>query len=262
MRLTFLGTGTSHGVPAIGCNCAVCRSADPRNQRDRSSLYVEAASGEAVVVDTTPEFRRQCIRHNVRRADAVLLTHAHADHMMGLDDLRRFNELQGAPVPVYGSAESLAVVRRAFAYAFEAEPAGPTRPALDLHRFPEEPIPIGSLRITPLPCRHGPFDIHGFLFEDDGHRTAYFPDCNHLPVATRQALHDLDVMILDGLRHEPHPTHFSLGESVEMLQQIGARRSFITHICHALDHETTQRELPRGIEVPWDGLVLDLSGAT
>ncbi len=128
----------------------------------------------------------------------------------------------------------------------------------ELHRFPEDPIRIGSLRITPLPCRHGPFDIHGFLFEADGRRAAYFPDCNHLPPATLEALRDLDVMILDGLRPEPHPTHYSLDESVAMLQQIGARRSFITHICHALEHETTQRELPPGIEVPWDGLVLDL----
>ena len=258
MRLTLLGTGTSHGVPAIGCDCLVCRSTDPRNQRDRSSLFVQASTGEAVVVDTTPEFRRQCLRCDVRRVDAVLLTHPHADHIMGLDDLRRFNELQNGPVPVYGSPETLAIVRRAFAYAFENQPVGPTRPLIELRPFPAGPICLGSLRITPLPCRHGPFNIHGFLFESERRRAAYFPDCNHLPPATLQQLAALDVMILDGLRHEPHPTHFSLSESVTMLQRIGARRSFITHISHALDHETTQRSLPAGIEVPWDGLVVDL----
>ncbi|MCX7819206.1 MAG: MBL fold metallo-hydrolase [Kiritimatiellae bacterium] len=258
MRVTFLGTGTSHGVPAIGCDCTVCRSPDPRNQRDRSSLYVQAISGDAVVVDATPEFRRQCLRCDVRRVDAVLLTHAHADHIMGLDDLRRFNELQGGPVPIFGAEATLAVVRRAFAYAFEREPIGPTRPALTLCPFPDGIIQIGPLHITPLPCRHGPFEIHGFLFESGGRRAAYFPDCNQLPDSTLARLSDLDLMILDGLRDEPHPTHFTLSESVEMLRRIGARRSFITHICHALEHETTCRRLPPGIEVPWDGLSLQL----
>lgn len=258
MRLTFLGTGTSHGVPAIGCDCDVCRSPNPHNQRDRSSLYVQTAAGEAVIVDATPEFRRQCLRSGVRRIDAVLLTHAHADHIMGLDDLRRFNELQGGPVPVYGSEATLAVVRRAFAYAFECEPAGPTRPEMNLCRFPPCAIWIGTLRITPLPCRHGPFHIHGFLFEADRQRAAYFPDCNHLPPSTLNELRSLDVMILDGLRHEPHPTHFSLAESVEMLRIIGARRSFITHLCHKLDHDATQRELSPDIKVPWDGLTVDV----
>lgn len=259
MRLTFLGTGTSHGVPAIGCECAVCRSDDPRNRRMRSSLYVCGTDGSAILVDITPEFRLQALAVGLRRVDAVLLTHAHADHIMGMDDLRRINELQNGPVPVYGSDETLAVVRRTFAYVFDPGPPGPTCPRLDLRPFNAAPLQFGPLRATALPCRHGPFEIHGFLFEEAGARAAYFPDCNHLPEATLERLGDLDVMILDGLRPQPHPTHFSLSESIAALRRIGARHSFITHICHLLDHEPTARAMPAGIGVPWDGLTLDIA---
>ena len=260
MRLTFLGTGTSHGVPAIGCDCAVCRSENPRNRRTRSSLYVQSDTGAAVLVDVTPEFRIQAIATGLRRVDAVVLTHAHADHIMGIDDLRRINEIQNGPVPIHGAPDTLAVVRRAFAYAFDPGPPGPTCPALELCPWDRDghAVEVGDLRVVPLPCQHGPFSIHGFLFEEGPRRAAYFPDCNGLPDATLRELHDLDVMILDGLRPQPHPTHFSLSESLEMLARIGARRSFITHICHLLEHEATQAAVPEGVFVPWDGLVVEL----
>lgn len=257
MNLTFLGTGTSHGVPAIGCDCEVCRSPDPRNKRMRSSVYVR--SGEAaVLVDCTPEFRLQAIAHGVRRVDGVVLTHAHADHIMGIDDLRRINELQNGPVTLHGSPDSLNVVRRTFAYAFEPGLPGPTCPALNLSPM-EGPLTFGHLKVTPLPCDHGLFKIHGFLFEEKGsdRAIAYFPDCNGLPDVTLDRLRGIEVMILDGLRPHRHPTHFSLPETLEKFRIIGARRSYITHLCHLLEHRATQAAMPPGVFVPWDGLTIE-----
>lgn len=258
MRLTFLGTGTSHGVPAIGCDCDVCRSADPRNKRMRSSVYV-CAGGTAVLVDVTPEFRLQAIANDVRRVDGVVLTHAHADHIMGIDDLRRINELQGGPVTIHGSPDTLRVVRRTFAYAFEPGLPGPTCPALELSPM-SGPLDFGPLRVTPLPCHHGLFRIHGFRFEEQGRpgRIAYFPDCNAIPEPSLEALRGIDVMILDGLRPQPHPTHFSLPETLEMFRKIGAGRSYITHLCHRLEHHATQAAMPPGVFVPWDGLTIEV----
>lgn len=256
IRLTFLGTGTSHGVPMIGCDCPVCRSPDPRNRRMRSSVIVRSDEGGAILADVSPEFRFQALANDIRRVDAVVLTHSHADHIMGMDDLRRINELQNGAVPIHGDEGVLRDIRRTFAYAFESGPPGPTRPSFDLRPFTGAPIEAPGLTATPLPCRHGPFAIHGFLFEGGGRKIGYFPDCNGLPEATQARLRGIDVMILDGLRPQGHPTHFSLSESVAMLQSIGARRSFITHLCHRLDHDETQRALPPGIEVPWDGLTV------
>ena len=258
MILTFLGTGTSHGIPAIGCECAVCRSPDPRNRRTRSSARVCGADGTALQVDIGPEFRVQAIAAGLRRIDAVVLTHAHADHIMGMDDLRRINEIRQGPVPVYGSDDSVRIVRRTFAYAFEPGPPGPTCPAIDLRPFPGGPLRFGGLSVTPLPCRHGPFDIHGFLFEEGSRSIGYFPDCNRIPDATLERVRGIDVMVIDGLRPQPHPTHFSLPESLAALKAIGAKRSYITHLCHLLEHETTQRGLPAGVFVPWDGLEVEV----
>ncbi len=259
MQVTFLGTGTSHGVPVIGCDCDVCRSPDPRNRRTRSSLYVQSADGNAALFDVGPEFRIQALSANLRRVDAVFLTHGHADHILGIDDLRRINELQGGAVPVWGSAESLAAVRRSFAYVFDPGPPGPTCPRIELFEFDSgRPIRVGGLSVTPLPCRHGSLDIHGFLVEADGGRVGYFPDCNGLPIATIERLRGIDLLILDGLRPEPHPTHFSLSESLAAMAVVGARRAYITHICHRLEHEATRRILPEGVGIPWDGLRIEV----
>ena len=255
MKLTFLGTGTSHGVPTIGCDCAVCHSADPRDRRLRSSLYVEAG-GAAVLVDASPDLRQQALRFGVRRVDAVCVTHAHADHIFGMDDLRRFNEMQGQAIPIHGEPATLAVLRRTFAYAFEPGIPGTPRPQLELREL-DGPLSIGGLRVTPLPVWHGPWRICGFRFGADGRSFGYVPDCSRMDDETVACAAGLDVMILDGLRPQPHPTHLTLAESLALLGRIGARDSYITHLCHLLGHAATEARMPPGFHVPHDGLTLE-----
>lgn len=256
MRLTFLGTGTSFGVPLIGCTCPVCTSPDPRNRRTRSGLWITAA-GQSLLADLPPDFRAQALRERIGRVDAVFLTHGHADHLFGLDDLRRYNELQRAPIPVHAAPDTLAIVRRAFAYAFEPAPPGLTRPRLDLRTLDTAPVDAGGVTVTPLRVRHGADWILGFRFDADGRSAAYVPDCNELPEATLAQVRGVDCMILDALRHEPHPTHFSVSESVACLRRIGARRSYLTHLCHRLDHAATEADLPPDIRVACDGLTVE-----
>lgn len=256
MKATFLGTGTSHGVPMIGCRCPVCTSSDPRNVRRRSSLYLESA-GTGLIFDTTPEFREQCIRFGVGRVDAVFITHAHADHIFGFDDVRRFCHLQQTYIPVYGSPDCIAVMRRKFDYvdkpshSFGGVPRVQFTPA-------GAPVETGPFRVTPLPVRHGREMIYGFLAEADGARLAYIPDCSGIPDSTLQLMENMTVVILDGLRPEPHSTHFSTAQSVEMLRRIGAPFSFVTHLTHSWDHAALQDWLPDGFYAPWDGLCMEV----
>jgi phosphoribosyl 1,2-cyclic phosphate phosphodiesterase len=241
MKATFLGTGTSVGIPVIGCDCPVCVSDDPRNRRARTSLYVEAG-GQYLLVDTAPDFREQALRFKLPRVDAVLFTHAHADHIFGFDDIRRFNTLQNAVIPAYGSPDTIANLNRVFHYIRQEHVAGVFRPQIE------------AVRVTPLPVEHGPDPTFGYRFDCAGRSLAYVPDCKRMPAETLRLVRGVDVMILDALRHREHVTHLTVAESVELLQRIGARRSFIDHLCHDLDHEATQRQLPSGIEVPYDGL--------
>lgn len=252
MQFTFLGTGTSHGIPTIGCTCAVCTSSNTRNKRRRSSLYVIAA-GQHLVIDTPPDFRDQVLSFGVERVDAVFLTHTHADHIFGFDDVRRFSALQDQHIPVYGSAETLRLMRRKFDYV---EKPGYSFESVPRVRFTEQtgPVQIGEVRVTPLPVSHGTEIIYGFRIDGDGKRLGYIPDCNRIPDDTRALLTDMDAMILDGLRPEPHPTHFTIEECVEELKRIGAKRSFITHLTHNSDHEALQNRLGNTVTVPWDGL--------
>jgi len=251
-RFTFLGTGTSQGVPIIGCDCPVCRSDDPRNRRLRSSLLVEDDDFR-LLVDITPDFRTQALRAGFRRLDAIVITHPHVDHLFGLDDIRAFNDLQGEPIPLWGSAWTLEVIRDAFGYIFRDGPAGTTRPRL----APREiagPWTLGPFQVTPLPVRHGPAEIYGFgIAARNGARLVYIPDCNEIPEATFAQIGRPEVMILDALRPAPHPTHFSLPQSLDALRRIAAPRSFITHLTHRLEHAATQAALPPGIFVPYDG---------
>lgn len=256
MKITFLGTGTSIGVPAIGCACAVCRSPDPRNKRRRSSLYVLAA-GLHLVIDTPPDFREQALTFKVPRVDAILLTHSHADHIFGFDDVRRFNEVQQQVIPVYGSEATIADMNRFFPYVHQQPVAGLAYPRVDF-RVVSGPFKIGAVNIEPLTVDHAGIPTFGFRLEAEGRGAGYFPDCHELDEAVAARLRGLEVMILDALRRRPHPTHFSLAESVAELARLGARQSFITHIGHDLDHARTQAEVPPGVTVPYDGLTVEL----
>ena len=260
MRITFLGTGTSHGVPMIGCDCATCRSTDPRDRRLRPSIYVEAdtdPAGTKVLVDAGPDLRAQALRENIRRVDAILFTHSHADHILGLDDVRRFNALMKRPMPCYGDTGALDDVRQTFHYVFNpATPKGGGLPALQLTRV-DGPFRVGSLDVQPIPLWHGDRPILGFRFG----RAAYLTDCNRLADEAWPLLTDLDVVVIDALREQPHPTHFSLSEAIEAARRIGARQTFFTHMCHHLGHEATCARLPPGMSLAYDGLVLEMPNA-
>jgi len=256
MKFTFLGTGTSSGVPTIGCACTVCRSNDPYNKRRRASLYVQAA-GQHIIIDTPPDFRDQVLTFGVRRVDAVLITHAHADHVFGFDDIRRFNEVQDAVIPVYGAPATMEVMNQLFPYVHQVARPGLSYPRVDFQAV-AAPFAVGLVRIEPLPVEHAGIETYGYRLEADGQTLGYVPDCHQLSAAVAQRLSGLDCLILDGLRRKPHPTHFTLDQSVAELKRLGARRAFITHMTHDLDHETTAQTLPSGIEIPYDGLIVEV----
>ncbi len=254
MDLTFLGTGTSYGVPVIGCDCPVCTSTDPRNTRRRSALYVKA-EGVGVVIDTPPDFRDQALRFGVDRVDAVLLTHAHADHIHGFDDLRRFCRMQDMTIPVYGAPATLEHMRQRFYYVREEPNDRETVPSIRYVPM-HDPDTIGPFRVTPIPAWHGEFEVYGYLIEHATGRIGYVPDCSELPAGARRTLAGVDVMILDATRKKPHPTHYSTGQSIEVMREIGADRSYLAHLGHDYDHEESQKTLPPGFHLPYDGLRL------
>lgn len=252
MRITFLGTGTSHGVPMIGCDCPTCRSTDPRDNRLRPSIYVETA-GAKVLVDAGPDLRAQSLARSVRRVDAIVFTHGHADHILGMDDVRRFNALRGGHMPCYGDPQTLDDIRTMFAYVFDPRtPKGGGLPQLDLIEIAGA-FRVGDLDVQPVPIFHGQRPILGFRFG----RFAYLTDCSRIPEETWPLLADLDVVVLDALRDRPHPTHFTLAEAVEAAHRINARRTLFTHMCHDLAHEPTCARLPARMSLAYDGLVVE-----
>jgi phosphoribosyl 1,2-cyclic phosphate phosphodiesterase len=241
----------------IGCDCGVCRSTDPRDNRTRPSILLECADGLRILIDTTPDLRAQALRHDVRRVDAILFTHAHADHVMGLDEVRRFNMLARAPMPVYGDDPTLAALRRTFAYVFEADaPKGGGVPDLRLWSI-GGPFCVGRQEVVPVPLRHGPWRILGFRFGS----FAYLTDTNGVPEESIALLEGLDSLVLDALRHRPHPTHFTLAQATTVARRIGARRTWFTHIAHDLPHEDTCAALPPGMALAHDGLTLEIEDA-
>lgn len=254
-RATFLGTGTSHGVPMIGCRCATCTSDDPRDKRLRPSLLIEIESGPALLVDTGPDLRTQALAHDVRRVDAVLFTHPHADHLLGLDEIRRYNAIQRATVPCYADPDTITEVRRVFAYAFDPRQAGGGVPQLELVPV-TEPFDVAGTRVTPVPVLHGRLPIHGYRVGD----FAYVTDCSEIPAASWSLLEGLDVLVLDALRYRPHPTHFNVAQALEVVARVRPRRALFTHIAHDLRHAEASAALPSGVELAYDGLVVPVTG--
>ena len=251
LRVTMLGSGTSTGVPVIGCTCAVCTSADPRNRRTRPGLRLEW-DDRVVLIDTPIDFREQALRFSIARVDAVLFTHPHADHIFGLDDLRIFNFRQRSAVPCYGSAATLTALRRVFAYAFEDGQEGGGKPQLELREV-REPFDLLGRAVTPVPVWHGELEVFGYRLG----RFAYVTDVSRIPEPSFDALAGVETLILGALRYRPHPTHFNIAEATAAAARIGARRTILTHLAHDVDHAHPAQPLAPGVEFGYDGLVLD-----
>lgn len=252
MRVTFLGTGTSHGVPMIGCACPVCMSSDPRNNRYRCSVYIEI-DGLKLLIDTPPELRLQLLREGIATADAILFTHAHADHVFGLDDCRRFNDINGRGLPVYGSRETMATLRRTFEYVFVPTQIGGGKPQLDLIEV-DGRFSIGGVDVTVVPVLHGKLPVCGYKIGG----FAYVTDCSAIPDESAELLTGLDTLVLGVLRPEPHETHFSLSEGMAVVEQFKPRRAYFTHISHRMEHGHINSILPPGVELAYDGLRIEV----
>ena len=254
-RVTFLGTGTSSGVPMIGCTCDVCRSTDPRDTRLRPSIYVHVPDHASILIDTTPDFRQQALTAGITRVDAVLFTHSHADHILGLDDIRRFNWIQGGPVPCYATPATWQDISRTFHYAFDGVPRmGGGIPKIDRREI-AGPFTVGRVRVVPLPLWHGDVPILGYRFGS----FAYLTDCNRLDDSAWPLVEGVETLVIDALRDKPHTTHFTVAEALDVIARIRPARAYMTHMSHDLGHAATSARLPAGVELAYDGLVLDVS---
>jgi phosphoribosyl 1,2-cyclic phosphate phosphodiesterase len=245
-----LGCGTSSGVPMVGCTCAVCLSDDPRDARLRPSILLEVEDGRRLLIDTTPDLRQQALRHRFSEIDAVLYTHAHADHILGLDELRRFNLERGGPVPCYATTETWATIHQTFSYAFDGMPRlGGGVPRIAQHMI-DGPFTVAGLHVVPIALLHGRLPVLGFRFGD----FAYLTDCNVILDASWPLLTGLDTLILDALRDRQHTTHFTVDEAVAAAARIGARQTFFTHMTHDLGYAETCARLPGGMTLAYDRL--------
>jgi phosphoribosyl 1,2-cyclic phosphate phosphodiesterase len=266
LKITLLGTGTSHGVPMIGCDCAVCRSTDPRDRRTRPSILIEvrpdaraappppfAAAVRNILVDTSTDLRAQALGYDIRRVDAILFTHSHADHVMGLDEVRRYNAMQQAAIPCYGDAQTVADLKRTFQYVFDpaARPGGGT-PHLTLFQI-AGPFLLGGVEIVPVPLLHGRRSILGYRLGT----FAYLTDCSAIPDESWPLLTGVRTLVIDALRDRPHPTHFTVAEALDAAARLAPERTYFTHICHELAHAATCARLPAGVELAYDGLVIE-----
>ncbi|EMR03208.1 MBL fold metallo-hydrolase [Cesiribacter andamanensis] len=253
MKITFLGTGTSQGVPVIGCTCAVCQSLDFRDKRLRTSVYVEV-DGQHLVFDTGPDFRQQMLRERISRLDAVIFTHEHKDHTAGLDDVRAFNFRQKKEMPLYGHARVLAQLQREFAYAF-GEMKYPGAPLLALHEISNTPFSIGGVELQPIEVFHYKLPVFGFRIGD----FTYITDTNAIPETEKEKIRGSKVLVLDALQQQPHISHFTLQEAIAVAQELQAEQTYLIHISHRMGlHQDVSRQLPPGIALAWDGLKLVL----
>lgn len=253
MRVTFLGTGTSQGVPVIGCTCEVCSSLDFRDKRLRTALHLQI-QGQSWVVDTGPDFRQQMLREHIQRLDAVIFTHAHRDHTAGLDDVRAYNFLQQMDMPIYGTQPTLDQLRVEYAYAFEKNaPLG--LPRLDLREIDDKPFTIAGIEIIPLPVMHLRMPVFGYRFGN----FSYITDANFIPDETLERLKGTEILVLNALQHEPHVSHFNLVQALDKAKEINARKTYLLHMSHRLGlHAAIEKNLPDNVSLAYDGLQLDL----
>ncbi len=253
LKIRVLGSGTSSGVPTIGCSCEVCRSTDPRDTRLRPSILVRHFDSN-IIIDTTPDFRAQVLRAGTQHLDAIVYTHAHADHIFGLDDVRPFNYRQKGRIPIYVSRPAFATIERVFQYVFDNQERSTNVPKLDVHLIDENPFDVLGLEFQPIPLIHGKDTIFGYRFGD----VAYLTDHNEIPASSLDRLRGLEVLFLDALRHRPHPTHSTVERSIETARLLQPKRTYFTHMCHDVSHAATEATLPPGIFLAWDGLEIDV----
>ncbi len=251
MKITVLGSGTSHGVPMIGCGCMVCTSTDPRDARTRPSITVEYPEG-TILVDTGPELRLQAVARNIMHVDAVLYTHTHADHVHGVDDLRAFNMRQGASIPLYGSKASMEDIEARFGYIFHPTWKGGGLPLLELHPV-DGPFTLLGHTITPVEILHGYLPVFGYRFA----AMAYVTDCSSIAPESMAKLKNLDVLIVDALRFREHPTHFNIPQALDVIATLKPRRAYLTHLTHDVLHARDNPNLPDGVEFAYDGLTIE-----
>jgi phosphoribosyl 1,2-cyclic phosphate phosphodiesterase len=254
MRVIFLGTATSYGVPQVGCRCATCTSNSPKNMRTRASAYLESDQGVRLLLDSGPDIRLQALREGITRVDAVLFTHYHADHTGGIDDLKPFNTTLGGVLPCYGDADTEASLRQRFAYAFEGTPWIGLIPHISFKVVDSKPFYVSGIGVQPIPLRHGRIRSKGYRLG----RFAYLTDTSGIPASSRALLGDLDTLVIDSLRWEPHPTHLSVPEALEVIADLRPRRAYLTHLSHALEHHATNARLTNGVELAYDGLRLEI----
>ncbi len=253
MKITVLGSGTSSGVPTIGCRCSTCLSADPRDKRLRPSIWIQDGAS-SVVIDTSSDFREQCLRASINHIDAVIYTHHHFDHIAGFDDLRAFNFHAKRAIPIYAMPETLTNLKNVFGYAFGARTnTGTSVPVVDVVPILDDPFEAGGLQWTPLRLQHGAMRVNGYRLGS----FAYCTDCNGIPQETLDRLRGVDTLILDALRYREHPTHFTLEQALDAAAAIGARVTYFTHIAHEMGHAEAEALLPAGVHLAYDGLEIE-----
>lgn len=260
MKVTVLGSGTSQGVPIVGCHCRACTSSDPKDKRLRVSLYIETdkkINGKPlrILIDTSPDFRQQMLVNNITDIDAVLYTHYHVDHIMGLDDIRQINQLHKKYVELYANNETAYRIKQTFSYIFDENTyKGGGIPLVNLHEIDLKPFDVMGQMIIPLEYKHGPTTVYGFRIGD----LAYMTDCNFIPETVFEKLHGLKVIIIDALRYRKHETHFSVEEALEASKRINADKTYFTHMTHDIVHEEAGSKLPPNIEFAYDGLMFEV----
>ena len=252
MKVLFLGSGTSTGVPSIGCKCPVCTSTDPRNKRLRASVLV-TEKDRNILIDTATDLRQQALLHDISKIDAVIYTHDHADHIHGIDELRSFNFIQWKTIPIFGSPKVVERIRSSFGYIFLGPVEGGGKPMIDLVEI-NGPFEAAGVKVVPLPVLHGSQTIFGYRI--DGF--AYISDVSDVPPETKELMLDVDVLVIDALRFKDHPTHMSIDKAIRTSKDVRAKRTFLTHMSHQIEHETIDRSLPDGVRLAYDGLEINL----